>query len=75
MSKSNYVIGLRAIEQLITNKNSEIKIIFAEYQSENKRLQSIIKSANTMGIVVNQQIDQGWVKFAGIPCIKGSLLK
>ena len=52
MSKSNYVIGLRAIEQLITNKNSEIKIIFAEYQSENKRLQSIIKSANTMGIVV-----------------------
>ena len=52
MSKSNYVIGLRAIEQLLANKNSEIKNFFAEYQSENKRLQSIIKSANTMGIEV-----------------------
>ena len=52
MSKSNYVIGLRAIEQLMSNKNSVIKIIFAEYQSENKRLQAIIKSANEMNIVI-----------------------
>ena len=52
MNKSNYVIGLRAIEQLMDNKNSVIKKIYAEYQSENKRLQAIIKSANEMEIIV-----------------------
>ena len=52
MNKSNYVIGLRAIEQLMGNKNSVIKKIYAEYQSENKRLQAIIKSANEMEIIV-----------------------
>ena len=52
MNKSNYVIGLRAIEQLMGNKNSVIKKIYAEYQSENKRLQAIIKSANEMDIIV-----------------------
>ena len=52
MSKGNYVIGLRAAEQLIINKNSQIKRIFAEYHSENKRLQAIIKSANEQKITI-----------------------
>ncbi|MBT7275227.1 MAG: 23S rRNA (guanosine(2251)-2'-O)-methyltransferase RlmB [Woeseiaceae bacterium] len=52
MSKGNYVIGLRAAEQLIINKNSQIKRIFAEYHSENKRLQAIIKSANEQNITI-----------------------
>ena len=52
MNKSNYVIGLRAAEQLIINQNSHIKRIFAEYHSENKRLQAIIQSANERKISI-----------------------
>ena len=53
MGKSNYVIGLRSVEQLINNQNIKIKKIFAEYHSKNERLNSIINHANTVDIPIH----------------------
>ena len=53
MGKSNYVIGLRSVEQLINNQNIKIKKVFAEYHSKNKRLNSIINHANTFDIPIH----------------------
>lgn len=52
MSKSRYVTGLRAVEQLLATKSTEVRRICAEYQTANPRVQALIQMANTLGIEV-----------------------
>lgn len=52
MSRSRYVAGLRAVEQLIGNDQSKISRLYAEYQSANPRVEAIIARANARGIEI-----------------------
>ena len=52
MSKSQYVTGLRAVEQLLATANTEVHRIYAEYQSANPRVTALIATANSRGIEV-----------------------
>ena len=52
MSKSQYITGLRAVEQLLTSDAVEIRRIYAEYQTANPRVEAIIKTAQKDGIEV-----------------------
>jgi len=52
MSKSNYVTGLRAVEQLISSQSAEVQRVFAEYQTANPRVEALIASAHSRGIEV-----------------------
>ncbi len=50
MSKSHYITGLRAVEQVLATDASEVRRIYAEYQSVNPRVEAIIRSAQGQGI-------------------------
>ena len=50
MSKSHYITGLRAVEQVLATDASEVRRIYAEYQSVNPRVEAIIRSAQGHGI-------------------------
>lgn len=50
MSKAKYVTGLRAVEQLMTRSSEGVVRIFAEYQSANPRVESLIAKAKVAGI-------------------------
>lgn len=52
MSKAQYVTGLRSVEQLIATGPSDIRRIFAEYQTVNPRVEAIIKTAQKAGIEI-----------------------
>jgi len=52
MSKSNYVTGLRAVEQLLSTKSADVHRLYAEYQTVNPRVEALIADANTRGIEV-----------------------
>ena len=52
MSKSRYVTGLRAVEQLLSGECDDVRQIFAEYQTENPRLQAVIAGARKAGIEI-----------------------
>jgi 23S rRNA (guanosine2251-2'-O)-methyltransferase len=52
MSKSQYVTGLRAVEQVLATDSSDVRRIYAEYQTANPRVEAIIKSAQEQGIEV-----------------------
>lgn len=52
MSKSNYISGLRAVEQLISTRADEIRQIYAEYQTANPRVQAVIDAARHAGIEI-----------------------
>lgn len=52
MSKSQYVTGLRAVEQLLSTRDAEIRKIYAEYQTANPRVEGLIAEANKRGIEV-----------------------
>jgi 23S rRNA (guanosine2251-2'-O)-methyltransferase len=52
MSKSRYVTGLRAVEQLLSQRATEILKLYAEYQTSNPRLESVIAQANDRGIEI-----------------------
>ena len=52
MSKAQYITGLRAVEQLLATDATEIRRIYAEYQTANPRVEAIIKLAHTAGIDV-----------------------
>jgi len=45
MSKSQYITGLRAVEQLLATEAADIRRIYAEYQTANPRVEAIIKAA------------------------------
>lgn len=50
MSKSQYITGLRAVEQLMATDTAEVRQIYAEYQTANPRVQAIIDAARRAGI-------------------------
>ena len=52
MSKSHYVSGLRAVEQLLSSNSATVRRIYAEYQTANPRVEALIAEANTRGIEV-----------------------
>lgn len=52
MSKSRYIAGLRAVEQVLATDPSEVRRIYAEYQSVNPRVEAIIKAAQEHGIEI-----------------------
>ncbi len=52
MSKARYVTGLRAVEQLLSRRATEILKIYAEYQAANPRLETVIEQANDRGIEI-----------------------
>ena len=52
MSKSRYVTGLRAVEQLLSQRAAEILKLYAEYQTSNPRLAAVIMQANDRGIEI-----------------------
>jgi 23S rRNA (guanosine2251-2'-O)-methyltransferase len=52
MSKSQYVTGLRAVEELLSNKSTEVHRIYAEYKSVNPRVEALIAEANSRGIEI-----------------------
>jgi len=52
MSKSQYITGLRSVEQMVASDASQIQRLYAEYQSANPRVEAIIKSAQQAGVDV-----------------------
>lgn len=52
MSKSRYITGLRAVEQLLSGDAAEIRQIYAEYQTANPRVQDVIATARKTGIEI-----------------------
>lgn len=52
MSKSQYIAGLRAVEQLMAGGSAEIRRIYAEYQTANPRVEAIIQAAREDGIEI-----------------------
>ncbi len=52
MSKSRYIAGLRAVEQLLAAESVEIRQIFVEYQTANPRVQAVITAARNAGIEI-----------------------
>ena len=52
MSKAKYVTGLRAVEQLLSRRATEVLKIYAEYQTANPRLEEVISQAKTMGVEI-----------------------
>ena len=50
MSKSQYVTGLRAVEQLLASDNTEVRRVFAEYRSANPRVEAVLVRARESGI-------------------------
>jgi 23S rRNA (guanosine2251-2'-O)-methyltransferase len=52
MSKSRYVTGLRAVEQLLATGAQDVRRVYAEYQTANPRVAALISTAGTLGIDV-----------------------
>lgn len=52
MSKSHYVTGLRAVEQVLATDPAEVRRIYAEYQTANPRVEAIIKAGQDRGIEI-----------------------
>ena len=52
MSKPSYVTGLRAVEQLLATPGTEVRRIYAEYQTANPRVSALIADAKNRGIEV-----------------------
>jgi len=51
MSKSKYVTGLRAVEQLLSG-DTPVRRLYAEYQTANPRVEEVIRKANARGIEI-----------------------
>lgn len=52
MSKARYVTGLRAVEQLLAGESTDVRRLYAEYQSANPRVAALISTATARGIEV-----------------------
>ena len=52
MNKAKYVAGLRPVEQLLSRSAAQVVKLFAEYRTENPRVESIIDQAKTQGIEI-----------------------
>ena len=54
MSKSRYVTGLRAVEQLLAGDTKQVRRICVEYRSANPRVEALVAQAVEKGIDVQQ---------------------
>lgn len=54
MSKSGYVAGLRAVEQLLAGDTADVCRILVEYRAVNPRVKAVIESARGQGIDVQE---------------------
>ena len=54
MSKSNYVTGLRAVEQLLAGDTAQVRRICVEYRSANPRVEALVAQAREKGIDVQE---------------------
>ncbi|HKJ19657.1 MAG TPA: 23S rRNA (guanosine(2251)-2'-O)-methyltransferase RlmB [Woeseiaceae bacterium] len=52
MSKSQYITGLRAVEQILATESTDIRRIYAEYQTANPRVEAVIKMARQNNIEI-----------------------
>ncbi len=52
MSRSRYVAGLRAVEQLLTSRAGDVRAIYAEYRTANPRVEAVIARAGALEIEV-----------------------
>lgn len=52
MSRSRYVAGLRAVEQLLTSRAGDVRALYAEYQTVNPRVEALIARAGSLDIEV-----------------------
>lgn len=52
MSKARFVAGLRAVEQLLTSHAGDVRLLYAEYQTPNPRVEAAIARAGALGIEV-----------------------
>lgn len=52
MSNARYITGLRAVEQLLASENTEVRRLFAEYQTANPRVEAVIRTARQAGIEI-----------------------
>ena len=52
MSKPQYITGLRAVEQILATESTDIRRIYAEYQTANPRVEAIIKAARQNNIEI-----------------------
>ncbi len=50
MSKPQYITGLRAVEQMVATEPTDIRRIYAEYQTVNPRVEAIVKAAKKAGV-------------------------
>jgi 23S rRNA (guanosine2251-2'-O)-methyltransferase len=72
VSKSRFVTGIRSVEQLLASRGTEVRVLFAEYQTANPRVAALIAKAKEIGIEIRaanrarlQQIS-GEVRHQGI---------
>jgi 23S rRNA (guanosine2251-2'-O)-methyltransferase len=52
VSKSRYVAGLRAVEQLLAAPDSDIRRLLAEYRTPNPRVEAVVAEARARGIEI-----------------------
>jgi 23S rRNA (guanosine2251-2'-O)-methyltransferase len=52
MSKSRFITGLRAVEQILATKGAEVRRLYAEYQTANPRVEAVIQAARKAGIEI-----------------------
>lgn len=52
MSKSRYVPGLRAVEELLAGKKADVRRIYAEYRTVNPRVEAVIANARQLGVEI-----------------------
>jgi 23S rRNA (guanosine2251-2'-O)-methyltransferase len=52
MSKSHYVAGLRAVEQLLATRDPGIRRLIAEYRTPNPRVAALVAEARSQGIEI-----------------------
>jgi 23S rRNA (guanosine2251-2'-O)-methyltransferase len=50
MSKSRYITGLRAVEQVLAGGSTEIRRVYAEYKTANPRVKAVIEAAHAAGV-------------------------
>ncbi len=65
MSKSQYVTGLRAVEQLLASSSADIRRLYAEYQTVNPRVEAIIKLAGQKGVDIQPANRARLAQFSG----------
>ena len=54
MSKSDYVTGLRAVEQLLAGGGADIRRVCVEYRTANPRVEAVVAKAKQQGIEVQE---------------------